>query len=91
MALIVKFAVYGGLKGGNSDQTLAAVRTAKLQAAIDASGGPSGLGPGVVRIDNTNLGPDPADGVQKHFGAIVEVDGVDMPFACLENQTIDFN
>jgi len=27
----------------------------------------------------------------KHFGAIVEVDGMSRPFACQENQTIDFS
>jgi hypothetical protein len=87
MALTVIFAVYGGLAGGNQDNTQAADVTAALQVALNNS--PNGNG--VVRINNANLGIDPAPGVQKHFGAIVEVDGVRRPFACLENQTIDFS
>jgi hypothetical protein len=87
MALTVIFAVYGALRGGNQDSTEAADVTAALQTAINNS--PNGNG--VVRINNTNMGGDPARGVQKHFGAIVEVDGVRRPFACLENQTIDFS
>jgi hypothetical protein len=87
MALRVLFAVYGGLKNGNQDSTQAADVTGALQTALDTS--PNGNG--VVKIDNANMGGDPAVGVQKHFGAIVEVDGVARPFACLENQTIDFS
>ena len=82
----VKFAVYGALRNGNQDNTEAAIVTSALQTAINNS--PNGNG--VVRIDNKNMGGDPARGVQKHFAAIVEVDGRDRPFACLENQTIDF-
>ena len=82
----VRFAVYGALRDGIQDNTEAAIVTGALQMAIDNS--PHGNG--VVRIDNQNMGGDPAPGVQKHFGAIVEVDGTDRPFACLENQTIDF-
>jgi hypothetical protein len=82
----VKFAVYGALRDGNQDNTEAAVVTAALQTAIDNS--PHGNG--VVTIDNNSMGGDPANRVQKHFGAIVEVDGTDRPFACLEGQTIDF-
>jgi hypothetical protein len=87
MALKVIFAVYGGLKGGNQDNTKAAIVTNALQERIDNS--PDGNG--VVKINNANMGGDPAPGVQKHFGAIVEVDDVQRPFACLENQTIDFS
>jgi hypothetical protein len=82
----VKFAVYGSLRGGNQNNTQAAIVTAALQSAINNSSN----GNGVVKINSTNMGGNPARGVQKHFGAIVEVDEVDRPFACLENQTIDF-
>jgi hypothetical protein len=58
-----------------------------LQQAINNS--PNGNG--VVTINNENMGVDPAPGVQKHFGAIVLVDGVARPFACAERQTIDFS
>jgi hypothetical protein len=85
MALRVIFAVYGALRSGNQDNTEAAIVTDALQGRLNNS--PNG----VVRINNANMGGDPAAGVQKHFGAIVEVDGVQRPFACLENQTIDFS
>ena len=87
MALVVKFAVYGGLRDGNQDSTEAADVKTALEAAIANS--PNGNE--VVRIDNESMGGDPAEGVQKHFGAIVEVDLVERPFACLEGQTIDFS
>jgi hypothetical protein len=87
MPLEVQFAVYGALEGGNQDSTKAADVKDALQRAINAS--PNGNG--VVTINNDNLEKDPAPGVQKHFGAIVKVDGVDRPFACLEGQTIDFS
>jgi hypothetical protein len=92
MPLKVKFAVYGGLRGGNQDDTQAAIVTEALQAAIDTS--PNGNG--VVTIDNASMGGDPAPGVQKHFGAIVIIDeGLpsqrEQAFACVERQTIDFS
>ena len=87
MALRVILAAYGALRGGNQDNTEAANVTAALQQAINNS--PNGNG--VVRINNANMGGDPAVGVVKHFGAIVEVDGVQRAFACQENQTIDFS
>jgi hypothetical protein len=87
MALTVIFAAYGALRGGNQDNTEAADVTAALQQAINNS--PNGNG--VVRINNANMGGDPARGVVKHFGALVEVDGVRRAFACQENQTIDFS
>lgn len=87
MALNVIFAVYGALRGGNQDNTEAAIVTRALQARIDDS--PNGNG--VVKIDNANMGVDPAKGVRKHFAAIVEVDGRQRPFACGEGQTIDFS
>lgn len=81
----VKFAVYGGLKGGNSDNALAKDVTDALQTAINKTAGE------VVKIDNGTMGGDPAHLVQKHFGAILKmVNGEDRAFACLEGQTIDF-
>ena len=85
MALRVIFAVYGALRGGNQDNTEAAIVTGALQARIKNT--PNG----VVRINNVNMGVDPAPGVVKQFGAIVEVDGVRRAFACQEGQTIDFS
>jgi hypothetical protein len=87
MALNVIFAVYGALRDGNQDNTEAADVTVALQTALNNSPNKNG----VVTINNAAMGGDPAVGVQKHFGAIVEVDGVRRPFACLENQTIDFS
>ena len=85
MTLKVVSASYGALRDGNPDRTEAAIVTSALQSRLDQT--PSGL----VRINNANMGGDPARGVQKHFGAIVEVDGTRKAFACLENQTIDFS
>jgi hypothetical protein len=85
MSLSVVFAVYGALRDGNQDNTEAAVVTGALREQL--SNNPNG----VVTINNANMGGDPAQGVEKHFGAIVEVDGVPRPFACLEGQTIDFS
>ena len=87
MPLTVHFAVYGALRNGKQDNTEAADVKDALQAAINNS--PNGNG--VVKINNRNMGGDPAKGVGKHFGAIVEVDGVLRAFACQENQTIDFS
>lgn len=84
MTLSVIFAAYGALRNGDPDKTEAAIATGALQEKLDNT--PNG----VVRIDDANLGGDPAPGADKHFGAIVEVDGAQRPFACLENQTIDF-
>lgn len=85
MALRVIFAAYGALRDGNQDNTEAAIVTGTLQQRLDNT--PNG----VVTINNANMGGDPAVGAEKHFGAIVEVDGVQRPFACLEGQTIDFS
>ena len=87
MALKEIFAVYGALRDGNQDNTEAAIVTDALQRRINQS--PNGNG--VVTINNDNMEGDPAAGVRKHFAAIVEVDGVERPFACEENQTIDFS
>lgn len=45
---------------------------------------------GLVAIDNTTMGGDPAIFTRKHFAAKVEVDGISRLFACVEGQTIDF-
>ncbi len=84
MASQVVFAVYGAHEGGDDDRTKAADVTLQLQQRLDASSN------GLVRIDNASMGGDPAKGTGKHFGAIVEVDRHKRPFACAENQTIDF-
>jgi hypothetical protein len=84
----VIFAVYGGLRDGNPDNAWQTAKdvTQALQTAIDNA---AGLGQ-TVKIDNKNMGGDPAKHVKKQFGAIVEVNGVRRAFACQENETIDF-
>jgi hypothetical protein len=84
MAVTVKFAVYGGLRDGNPDKAEAKDVTAALQTAINNT--PSGS----VKIDNHNMGGDPARRVKKVFGAVVDVHGTVRAFACQENETIDF-
>ena len=54
MALKVIFAVYGALRGGNQDNTEAAIVTGALQTALNNH--PNG----VVQINNANMGGDPA-------------------------------
>jgi hypothetical protein len=85
MAIRAVVAVYGGLKGGGENNTQAAIVTDALQAQFQQN--PNG----VVKISNETMGGDPAIGTRKHFGALVDVDGVTRPFACEENQTIDFS
>jgi len=85
MAVEVMVAVYGALRDGNQDKTEAAIVTSALKNLLEKPGSN-----GVVKINNANMGGDPAPGVQKHFGAVVKVDGERHAFACLENQTIDF-
>jgi hypothetical protein len=84
MAVNVIFAVYGALRDGNSDNTEAAEVTGALQTVIDNTVGE------VVQINNANMGQDPAVGVKKHFGALIDVNGRRRAFACQEDQTIDF-
>ncbi|MNJ92117.1 hypothetical protein D3C87_97750 [compost metagenome] len=79
----VKFAAYGALKGGNENQTQAINVASQLQKALDKNDG-------IVKISNETLGSDPSSGTTKHFGALVNVNGVDQFFACQEGQTIDF-
>jgi hypothetical protein len=87
MAATVKFAVYGALKNQDDAHKTAWDVTKKLQEAINS-------GNGVVKIDRDSMGGDPINLVEKHFGAIVEVDvgsGRELrAFACKEGQTIDF-
>jgi hypothetical protein len=84
MAITVIFAVYGALKDGDPDKAAAEEVTATLQTVIDDTVGE------VVKINNENMGTDPAEGFKKHFGAIVDVHGTRRAFACEEDQTIDF-
>jgi hypothetical protein len=84
MAVNVILAVYGALKDGDPDRTQAAEVTRALQQVINNTVGET------VRIDNANMGQDPAPGVTKHFGAVLDVNGTRRAFACQENQTIDF-
>jgi hypothetical protein len=83
MSLVVKFAIYGALPGGASNNAEAFDVTQKLQALINANGG-------IVACNNNHFG-DPAFGNDKHFGALVTRNGSDFYFACDEGQTIDFN
>jgi hypothetical protein len=81
----VQFAVYGALAGGNENNTQANVVTSALQNQLNSN--PNG----VVTINNTTMGGDPSVGNIKQFGAIVQVNGTPLPFACKEDQTIDFS
>jgi hypothetical protein len=83
MSLKVLSAVYGALPNGSSVDAQGTIVTKALQHLIENLGG-------IVPIDNTNFN-DPAVGFTKHFGAIVERNGVQHCFACQEGQTIDFN
>jgi hypothetical protein len=83
MSLVVQFAVYGALDGGDSNKALAADVKARLQQLIETDGG-------VVPINNASFS-DPDYGNVKHFGACVVRDGVPHYFACQEGQTINFN
>jgi hypothetical protein len=78
-------AAYGALIGGNENNMGASEVTHILQVLLDNN--PNG----VITIDNTTMGSDPASGNTKHFGAIVIVNGERLPFACEEGQTIDFS
>jgi hypothetical protein len=80
--LVVRFAVYGALPGGDPFSAEAVDVTARLQELLNASH--------VVTCNDTNLG-DPSVGNAKHFAAVVARDGADLHFACAENQTIDFS
>jgi hypothetical protein len=80
MAVSVLFAVYGGLPNGDPTQPEAANVTIAVQEQINASG--------TVQVNNGALGGDPAPGVTKHFGALIDVDGAIRPIACQEGQEI---
>jgi hypothetical protein len=82
---MVQAASYGGLASGNENDTQAANVTSALQNQLNSN--PNG----VVTINNTTMGGDPAPGTVKHFGALVSVNGSVLPFACQEGQTIDFS
>ena len=83
----VVYAVYGALDGNQVP------RGQDVQKALQTQ--LNNTPNKVVTINNANMGGDPADGVEKHFGAYVEV-GQTQPispiyFACQEGQTIDFS
>jgi hypothetical protein len=80
--LVVRFAVYGALPGGNESDAQGFDVTAVVQAAVNQSGG-------AIACDNATFG-DPSPGNQKHFAAVVNRSGTDLYFACVEGQTIDF-
>lgn len=82
MAVNVLFAVYGGLRNGDPLQEEAADVTQALQAQLNPGS------TGTVLINSQNMGGDPAVGVVKHFGALVDVDGERRAYACQENQEI---
>jgi hypothetical protein len=80
--LVVKFAVYGALPGGDAFTAKAFDVTARLQELLNVSP--------AVECNNTNF-QDPSEGDVKQFAAVVARDGVDAYFACAENQSIDFS
>ena len=82
--LTVKFAVYGALCGGEDDMH-AFDATTQLQAALDST-----PNKGIVTISNDSMGGDPCRGARKSFGAVVELDGIPLYFACQEGTTVDF-
>jgi hypothetical protein len=79
----VIIAIYGGLHDGNNIG--AHIVTRALQTAINKTAAGQ-----KVKIDNNNMGVDPAHRVKKQFGAIVVVNGKGRVFVGEENQTIDF-
>jgi hypothetical protein len=88
--LTVRVAVWGGRRGKNPDDVPTADVTDVLQTQIKKSmlgGGPNS---GHVKIDRLTFG-DPAGGVEKHFGAVVDYPGGRRRFfACKEDDTVDF-
>jgi hypothetical protein len=84
----VVFAVYGALVGGYSR---AVDTTDRLQKLLNDN--PTKI----VKIDNESMDPtgilaSVTEGLEKHFAAIVKHEnGMELPFACQEGQTIDFS
>jgi hypothetical protein len=74
MSWKVLFAIYGALPNGNQADAQGFIVTKALQRLIDNTGG-------IVAINNTSF-KDPAVDFTKHFGAVVERDGVQRCFAC---------
>jgi hypothetical protein len=80
--LVVKFAVYGALPGGNLSAAQAADVGKILQDRLN-------LGNSFIACNNDIFG-DPSPGNKKHFAAIVTRGGRDLHFACQEGQVINF-
>jgi hypothetical protein len=89
----VLFAVYGGVRNKVPDDVPTWDVTERLQTAIDKALLPGGPTPrGHVKIDRFSMDGDPANGVDKSFGAIVEYPGGRrVPFAGRERDVIDFS
>jgi hypothetical protein len=85
MSLTVKHAVYGALPNGQQNHAEAFDVTQPLQRLLNRGG----IDSGIVVCNNNSFG-DPSPGNVKHFGAVVNRDGFDFAFACLEGQTINF-
>jgi hypothetical protein len=83
MAYTVLCAAYGALAGGKDMEARDVTGILQEQLKINKDG--------LLKIDNTSMGGDPAQGHTKHFGAVVEVNGRRTPFACQEGQTINFS
>src|ERR1039458_1802329 len=84
VSLVVQFAVYGALAGGDKNKAQAFDVTALLQAELNLHGG-------TVTCGNSLFG-DPSPNNQKHFAAVItRHDLANYGFACAEGQTIVFN
>jgi hypothetical protein len=80
--LIVKFAVYGALPGGDRSNAKTIVAKGFLQGLLNKNP--------IVVCNNETFQNDPASGNLKHFAAMVHRGGRDFAFACAEGQTINF-
>lgn len=81
----VLYAVYGVLGSAAGSMMQAMPVTSQLQALLNQN--PNG----VVTITNQTMGGDPALHITKQFMALVQVNGMILPFACQEGQSITFS